>query len=127
MRVEYLISCFGVGAIAAAGVAFINATAYGWQMGVFVLVSAIAVALTRSFADRVSGKQIENFGVDRLPGQSGVVVQAIDPTTGSGRVRVSREEWRADSANMDAIEVGCMIEVINIDGTHLVVQRRTQQ
>ena len=63
--VSFFISCFGVGAIAAAGVAFINATAYGWQMGVFVLVSAIAVALTLE---------------DRSCRQAIIVLGAVAPT-----------------------------------------------
>ncbi len=124
--VSFFISCFGVGAIASAIVAVFAPEAYTAQMAVFVVVSAITVALTRRFADRVSGEQAEDFGVDRLRGQPGVVVQAIDPVTGSGRVRVEREEWRADSATMEPIEIGSMIEVIEIEGTHLVVRRRAQ-
>lgn len=124
--VSFFISCFGVGAIASAIVAVFAPEAYTTQMAVFVVVSAITVALTRRFADRVSGEQAEDFGVDRLRGQPGVVVQAIDPVTGSGRVRVEREEWRADSATMEPIEIGSMIEVIEIEGTHLVVRRRAQ-
>jgi membrane protein implicated in regulation of membrane protease activity len=124
--VSFFISCFGVGAIGAAIVAAFAPGAYTTQMAVFVVVTAITVALTRRFADRVSGKQAEDFGVDRLRGQSGVVVQAIDPVTGAGRVRVAREEWRADSAMMDPIEVGATIEVIEIEGTHLVVRRHAQ-
>lgn len=126
LTVSFFISCFGVGAIAAALVAAFAPEAYTAQMAVFVAVSAITVALTRRFADRVSGKQAEDFGVDRLRGQSGVVLQAINSTTGTGRVRVAREEWRADSVNMELIEAGSVIEVIDIEGTHLVVRRRVQ-
>lgn len=122
--VSFFISCFGVGAIGAAIVAAFAPEAFTTQMAVFVVVSAITVALTRRFADRVSGKQAEEFGVDRLRGQSGVVVQAIDPVTGAGRVRVAREEWRADSVNMEPLAVGSMIEVIEVEGTHLVVRQR---
>jgi len=122
--VSFFISCFGVGAIGAAIVAAFAPEAYTTQMAVFVVVSAITVAMTRSFAERVSGKQAEDFGVDRLRGQPGVVVQAIDPVTGAGRVRVAREEWRADSVNMEPLAVGSMIEVVEVEGTHLVVRQR---
>ena len=122
--VSFFISCFGVGAIGAAIVAAFAPEAYTAQMTVFVVLSAVTVALTRSFADRVSGKQAEDFGVDRLRGQPGVVVQAIDPVTGAGRVRVAREEWRADSANMEPIEAGSVVKVMEIEGTHLIVQRQ---
>lgn len=120
--VSFFISCFGVGAIAAAIVAAFAPDAFAVQMGVFVVVSAITVALTRRFADRVSGKQAEDFGVDRLIGQIGVVVQAIDPMTGNGRVRVAREEWRADAEDRQTIDTGIPIEVIDVDGTHLIVR-----
>lgn len=120
--VSFFISAFGVGAAAAAIVAFIVPERYDAQMAVFVVVSAITVVLTRPFADRITGAQMEDFGVDRLRGQTGVVVQAIDPTTGSGRVRVAREEWRADSLTSQPIDVGSVINVVDIEGTHLVVQ-----
>jgi membrane protein implicated in regulation of membrane protease activity len=121
--VSFFISAFGVGAIAAAVVAAILPGSYEAQMVVFIAVSGITVVLTRPFAERITGKQQEEFGVDRLRGQTGVVVETIDPTTGSGRVRVAREEWRADAVDRQPIDVGAVVDVVDIEGTHLVVKR----
>lgn len=120
--VSFFISCFAVGSFAAALVAFFFPATFGGQMGAFLVGSGVALALSRSFADRITGRQTEEFGVDRLIGKRGIVIEAIDSVSGRGRIRVNREEWRADVPGTLRLEVGQTVEVIEVDGTHLVVR-----
>ena len=41
----------------------------------------------------------------------------------NGKVRIDKEEWRAESDDESVIEAGTRIEVMRLDGTHAVVKR----
>ena len=60
----------------------------------------------------------------RLLEKEGIVVENIDTDAGSGKVRVENEEWRAISEEGQIIEVGAKIQVLRIEGTHLIVIRK---
>ena len=117
----FVLACFGVGAAVAAIVAFLGA-GLPWQLLAFLVVSTVAVALSRPFAERITGKQAQGVGVDRVLGQRAIVIEEIDPISGRGQVRVNREEWRADSADRSRIEAGIAVEVLSVEGTHLQVR-----
>ena len=113
---------FGVGA-AAAGVVAILGLGFPWQLAAFVVVSGVLLAVSRRFADRFSKKQPPGIGADRFLGLKGQVLEEIDNATNTGRVRLQKEEWRADSDGGEVIPVGARVEVVRLDGTHLVVKR----
>lgn len=117
----FFIACFGVGAIGAGLGAWLGLGMAG-QMIVFLLLSGLAVALSRPFANRMSGIQLENVGVDRVLGKQGRVVEAIDPERSVGRVRLDVEEWRAESSEGTPIPVGSMVEILGVEGTRLRVR-----
>ena len=60
--------------------------------------------------------------IDEYLGQTAVVLQRIDPVANTGLIRVMKEEWRADAA--EVIEEGAQVEVIGTEGVHLKVQRK---
>lgn len=117
----FVLACFGIGALAAAIPAFLGLGLL-WQLLVFIIVSTVAVLLSRRFADRITGKQPQGVGVDRVLGKKAIVIEAIDPLSPAGRVRVDVEEWRADSADGSPIAEGAVVEVLGIDGTRLKVR-----
>lgn len=117
----FVLACFGVGALAACGMAFLD-FGLGWQLAVFVVVSTAAVLASRRFAERVTGMQAEGVGVDRVIGKHGRVIERIDPGEAAGRVRVDVEEWRAESVTGEAIEVGTQVEILGVEGTRLRVR-----
>ncbi|MHB1136016.1 MAG: NfeD family protein [Coriobacteriia bacterium] len=112
---------FGLGAAVAAGAAFVDAPLI-WQWVLFLAVSAVLLLGLRRFADRVTHEPPEKVGVDRLIGKQGVVIEAVEPGDGSGRVRIEREEWRADTSAHDVIPEGARVTVERVSGTHLVVR-----
>ena len=117
----FVLACFGIGAAAAAIPAFLGFDLV-WQLLVFVVVSTIAVLLSRRFADRITGDQPQRVGVDRVLGKHALVIETIDPHSPAGRVRVDVEEWRADSADGSSIAEGTIVEILGIDGTRLKVR-----
>ena len=113
---------FGIGA-AAAGVLALLGLSFPWQLGAFVVVSAVMLGASRRFADRFSKKQPPGIGADRFIGLKGLVLEEIDNSVNTGQVRLQKEEWRADSDGDEVIPVGARIEVVRLVGTHLVVRR----
>ena len=112
---------FGIGAAVAAALAFFDVP-LGWQWAAFLVVSTVLLFSLRRFSDRVTHEPPEKMGVDRLIGKRARVIEEIEPGDGAGRVRIAREEWRADSAVDRAIPVGTVVVVERVEGTHLVVR-----
>lgn len=115
---------FGIGAAVAGAMAYFGIP-LGWQWAGF-LITAIALLLSlRRFADQVTHEPPERVGVDRLIGKRGVVIEEVEPNDGKGRVRIEREEWRADTEDAEVIPVGAHVVVDRVVGTHLVVHNAT--
>jgi membrane-bound ClpP family serine protease len=118
--VGFFVLWFGVGAAAAAVVAWMELSGT-WQGVTFVVVSGVCVALSRPFAKRIMKEEGIKVGPDRLLEKEGIVLENIDMDAGSGKVRVENEEWRAISEEGEIIEAGAKIQVLRIEGTHLIV------
>ena len=111
---------FGIGA-AVAGILALLGLGAVWQWGSFIVLSMILFAVTRRFAERFTKKQPPGIGADRFIHQKGVVIEEIDNMKNTGRVRIGKDEWRADSDTGEVIPLGRMVEVIRVEGTHIVV------
>ncbi|RME63383.1 MAG: NfeD family protein [Caldilineae bacterium] len=117
----FVLLCFGIGALAAAAVAYFG-LGLTWQLVVFIVVSAAAVVLSRPFAERVSAKGHQGVAGDRMLGKQAVVLKEINPIANTGMVRMETEEWRAESVNGAVIPAGELVEVIGVDGVRLQVR-----
>ncbi len=116
----------GIGA-AVAGVLALLGLGFAWQLGAFVIVSGVLFVVSRRFAEKFSKQQPPGIGADRVIGKEGIVLEEIDNTKNTGRVRLKKEEWRADSDIGEVIPVGNQVEVIRLDGTHLVVKTKNEE
>jgi len=112
---------FGIGA-AIAGILALLGFGVGWQLVSFIVVSGILFAVSRRFAERFTKKQPPGVGADRFIHKKGVVIEKIDNIKNTGRVRIGKDEWRADSDADETIPTGKIVEVTRVDGTHLVVK-----
>jgi membrane protein implicated in regulation of membrane protease activity len=112
---------FGIGALVAGLLALLGLGA-GWQWAAFVVVSGVLFVVSRRFAERFTKKQPPGIGADRFIGKRGVVLEEIDNAKNTGRVRIDKEEWRADSDTDTVISVGSRVQVTRLDGTHMVVK-----
>lgn len=112
---------FGVGA-GVAGVMALLGLGLSWQLGAFVVVSGALFVVSRRFAEKFTKKQPPGIGADRFIGKEGLVLEEIDHIKNTGRVRLKKEEWRADAESGRVIPAGKLVEVVRMDGTHLVVK-----
>lgn len=117
----FVLACFGIGAGAASITSFAG-YGLGWQLAVFGAVSALAVVLSRPFAERVSNPNVNTVGIDRVIGRPGLVLEAIEPDLARGLVRVERETWSADSVDGAPIAKGADVVVVAVEGARLKVR-----
>lgn len=111
---------FGVGAGAAAALAWIGSPLVVQWIAMFG-VSAATLVYFQRFARRSDEGPHDPVGVDRLIGQTAVVLEPIDPRRATGIVRVETEHWRATSLG-ETIKKNTVVEVLEIRGTRLVVR-----
>jgi membrane protein implicated in regulation of membrane protease activity len=116
---------FAVGAVAAGIVALVGG-GFGLQLAVFIVASLILVVVSRRFADRFTKKQPPGIGADRFMGERCVVVERIDNVANTGRVRLDREEWRAESDTDEELSPGTRVVVTRVSGTRLVVRKTAE-
>ena len=110
---------FAVGAVIAAILAF-TGVAPEIQMAVFVASSLISLVLLQRYVRKEDEHQ-PAVGSNRFVGQRAVVLQPVDRTSGSGRVRMDTEEWRAVTDG-EPIAAGTEVHVVDVRGARLVVE-----
>jgi membrane protein implicated in regulation of membrane protease activity len=111
---------FAIGGAAAAILAWVGANVIA-QWLVFFGVSTISLVYLRRFIGRQDEAEQPRVGANRWIGSEGIVLQAIDPHTGAGMVRILNEEWRA--AALGPIAAGAKIVVTQVDGARLIVEQ----
>lgn len=119
----FFLLSFAIGAAAAAVVAFADGS-LGLQWTLFVVGSGAALALLFPLGRRLARQEGDEAqeGATRWVGRLGIVLEDIpgDPH-GTGRVRVERDEWRAETDASESIAAGTQVEVLSVRGTRLVV------
>lgn len=111
---------FGIGAAAAALAAWLGLGLI-WQWALFGVVSIACLVALRWYSGVHNLLPAPSIGGDRLVGRAGVVIETIDRAASTGRARVDREEWRADSDDGSEIPEGTRVVVERVEGNHLVV------
>ena len=111
---------FGLGAAAAAIVAFAGG-AFWLQLVVFIVASAAIFAALRPVARRLNlVEDPRGVGANRLLHEPGVVTNRVGPDD-PGMVRIDREVWRAEAADGLVLEVGTRVTVLEVRGTRVIV------
>src|SRR5687768_7937904 len=98
---------FAIGAAVAAVLAFADVSV-SLEWLAFVVVSVATLAALRPLAKRLDRDgSAEGIGSRRLIGRAGIVLDAIPGGPHEmGRVRIDREEWRAESVDGSPIDAG---------------------
>ena len=112
---------FGIGAAAAAVLHWFGLPVWS-QWAAFIVVSAAVTLVARRYAAK-SVKSGTATGIDRLIGQKAIVTERIDNAKATGQVRIQHEEWRAWSDGGEPIPAEGQVEVLRIEGNHVVVRR----
>jgi membrane protein implicated in regulation of membrane protease activity len=95
-----------------------------YQALVFLTSSAASFAVLRVFFNP-RNYHVHATNVDRLPGMRGVVTQTIAPGI-SGQVKIEGQVWSARAINTDIIVENTMVEVVRVQGCHVIVRPITK-
>ena len=112
---------FAVGGLAAC-VASLFTDSLIIEVIVFVVVSAIALAVTRPLVKKLKQRGAQPTNADRFVGKTGVVITAVDNSIPQGMVKVDNEKWTARSVSGEPIEEGATVIVTAIEGVKLMVE-----
>lgn len=111
---------FAVGSLGALICALLGAQLW-LQIGVFLLLSGVSLALMRPLARRFLTPGYSATNADRVIGSTTVVVQEIDNLKGQGQVKIADLEWSARSENGEVIPAGTEVTVLRIEGVKVFV------
>ena len=122
--VGFLIFWLGIGALCAMITSFLTDNIL-IQTGVFVVVSAILIPITKPFVDKYLNKKTIPTNSYSILNKTGIVTKTITSPDGIGLVRVDGEVWSAKSNDNVEIKEGTEVEVIKIDGVKIIVSPKS--
>ena len=112
---------FGVGAIGALIAGLLN---LNWivQVFIFMILSILCIIISRPLSKKYLRSNTIKTNLDRVIGKHALVTKEITPDN-KGEVKVMGNYWSASSLNNEIIEEECYVEVLSIEGAHLVVKK----
>lgn len=115
---------FALGALAALISALFHAPIW-LQLVWFVVVSVLALILTRPLVKKYVNSRITPTNADMGIGRDAVVTEQIDNLHARGAVLLDGKTWTARMADEnDRAEVGETVRVLRIEGVKLIVSRQ---
>ncbi len=119
----FVVGVFGVACLIVAPFAGAGLTISS-QLLIFGIATITLLLTTRPLVlKHFYGRGFEiKTNVDALVGQSGYVTDPIDHMSGTGRVKLGGEEWRAITADESVIEPGRKVVVKGVDGNKVIVE-----
>ena len=120
----FFFASLGVGAFAAAIAAFYPVS-FTLQivcltLGTFVVFLGIRPLINQLQRTRSDQRKI---GIQALVGETALVIETIDPSGHSGRVKLKGEDWKAAAVDGDMIADGSRVAVEKIEGVTAYVRR----
>lgn len=92
------------------------------QLIVFIVVSIIALVITRPLIKKYIKPKKEHTNADRVLTQDGIVVEEINNINGTGQVKIDGKIWTARSSDGNIIPVDSIVWTEKISGVKLIVK-----
>lgn len=96
------------------------------QSVIFIVISAVLLALTRPLAKKIMTKKTVATNADRIIGAEGVVIKRIDPVENTGQVKVMGQVWSAKSTDGRVFEEGAVVTVTALEGVKVIVEEKKE-
>jgi len=112
---------FVAGALVALVAAFVGAPLW-LQIVLFLLVSAVALALTRPLLRKITTAKAEATNADRVLGEIAKVTETIDNENSVGAVYIDGKTWTARSVDDTIIPAGSRVHIESMQGVKLLVR-----
>ena len=113
---------FAVGGVAGL-IAYAAGLEIWFQILIFALVSAVALAVTRPLVKKFTNGRKMPTNADRYIGEKAVVTEKIENDLSKGAVKIGGLEWTARSVDSETAEVGEQVTVEAIEGAKLIVRK----
>ncbi len=118
---------FAGGAVVATIATALNAN-IAVQVVLFFVTVLLLLYFTRPLAVKCFNKDRVKTNVESLVGRQAIVISEIDNLQSIGQVTVGGQEWSARSYDEGVqIQVGAVVEVVEISGVKLIVKEMVQK
>ncbi|MDR0984274.1 MAG: NfeD family protein [Ruminococcus sp.] len=118
-----LISIWLAVASLAAYLVSLTGVSFFWQFSTFVIVTAVALLLTKKFFRAVRTK-FTPTNIDADVGKIAVISEEINALKGTGRAEFQGSFWKAVAHNEnEVIDVGTSVRIKEIKSTTLIVEK----
>ncbi len=93
------------------------------QVIVFTAFSILLLIATRPFVKKVLKNRIVPTNAELDIGKIAIVIEKINNTTSTGRVKLNGVDWAARSSDNSVIPTGTSVTVEKIEGAKLIVKK----
>lgn len=120
---DFYVMCFAIGALCTALVSVLGLGFYG-QLLAFAVFSVLCIFFVRPFALKYlhASHKERPSNADAIMGRIGRVSEPI-VQGGHGRVAIDGDDWKAVSADGQAIEAGRNVKVVGREGIIITVEK----
>lgn len=94
------------------------------QLLTFLIVSALLLVLTAPLSRKFHNRNMTSTNADRLIGQEGIVLSAIDPIENKGQVKALGQIWSAYGMDDEVIAEGEKVIIEAIEGVRVTVRKK---
>ena len=115
---------FAVGALAAFITSFFQP--FGVQLAVFVAVTGVMLLATRPLVKKLHKPAVPTNHELNL-GREAVVIENINNSAGTGRIRLQGVDWKASSGDDSLIQSGETVVVTEVSGAHVTVVQKSKK
>lgn len=121
----FAVACFSVGCVFGAILAACELS-LTWQVVAFAVGTFLAFVFIRPIVMKYLDKKTNNNGVktnmDSIIGKTAVVTEKIEEN-GFGRVKIDGDDWKAQTSDGSAVEVGTKVKIEAFESIILTVKK----
>ena len=121
----FAVACFSVGCVFGAILAACDMS-LTWQVVAFAIGTFLAFILIRpvvmKYLDKKTNDNHVKTNMDNIIGKTAVVTERIEEG-GHGRVKIDGDDWKAQTDNGTAVEVGEKVQIVSYESIILTVKK----
>lgn len=123
--IGFAVACFSVGCVFGAILAAFDLS-LTWQIVAFAIGTFLAFVLIRpvvmKYLDKKTNDTHVKTNMDSIIGKTAVVTERIEEG-GYGRVKIDGDDWKAQTVNGLAAEVGEKVQIVSYESIILTVKK----
>lgn len=98
-----------------------------WQLGVFIVLSALLLIFVRQICRKMLFKTDEKTNVEAFAGKRTKLITAIGTNENFGTLKFNGIIWNALSEDNKEIPADSEVEVVKVDGNKMIVKQVSEQ